>query len=132
MLFPAVFHKDKSSCFGVTIPDIPGCFTAGDTLDEAIQNVQEAVECHLHGEEFIPSPSPLEGWLNDPKYAGGVWIMVDLDLSFLELKARRINISMPEKLLKRIDDYTERHHLSRSGFLAKAADQVLQTSKSHG
>jgi hypothetical protein len=36
MRYPVVIHKDESSDFGVTIPDIPGCFSAGDTYDDAL------------------------------------------------------------------------------------------------
>ncbi|MFO7748660.1 MAG: type II toxin-antitoxin system HicB family antitoxin [Desulfobacteraceae bacterium] len=49
MKFPVVIHKDKDSDFGVTFPDLPGCFSAGDTIEEALANAQEAAECHIDG-----------------------------------------------------------------------------------
>ena len=61
-LYPVVIHKYKKSAFGVTIPDLPGCFSAGTTLDEALRNVQEAIEVHLHGEDLAPEPSALDRW----------------------------------------------------------------------
>ena len=30
----ALIHKDANSCYGVSFPDVPGVFTAGDTIDE--------------------------------------------------------------------------------------------------
>jgi len=47
MQYPIFIHKDKNSDYGVTIPDIPGCFSAGSTVEEAIKNAHEAIECHL-------------------------------------------------------------------------------------
>ena len=52
--YPVIIHKDTKSAFGVIVPDLPGCFSAGATLDEAIRNVQEAVEVHMFGEEIAP------------------------------------------------------------------------------
>lgn len=49
MHYPVVIHKDTESDDGVTVPDLPGCFSAGETLDEALQEVVEAIECHLEG-----------------------------------------------------------------------------------
>ncbi|MBM4289500.1 MAG: hypothetical protein FJ135_15390, partial [Deltaproteobacteria bacterium] len=99
MLFPVVIHKDPDSCFGVIIPDVPGCFTAGDTIDEALRHVQEAVECHLHDAEAAPQPSPIEEHLANPDYRDGIWVMVDIDFSFLAKKHKRINITIPEDVL---------------------------------
>jgi predicted RNase H-like HicB family nuclease len=37
MRYPVVIHKDLDSDYGVTVPDLPGCFSAGTTLDEALE-----------------------------------------------------------------------------------------------
>ena len=48
MLYPiAIERGSDTEAFGVTVPDIPGCFSAGDTLEEAIENVKEAISGHL-------------------------------------------------------------------------------------
>lgn len=125
MLFPVVVHKDRKSCFGVTIPDIPGCFTTGDSLQEALTNVQEAVVCHLRGEEVLPKPGNFEAHMKNRDYSGGVWCMVDIDLGTLESRAKRVNVTLPENLLRDIDAYAHRHGLSRSSFLAQAARQAI-------
>ena len=122
MLFPIVIHKDENSCYGVTIPDIPGCFTAGDTLEEAIGNIQEAVECHLEDEKVVaPEPSDLEALVKKSEYKGGIWVMADVDLSFLEGKAVRINITVPMNVLHQIDRKTK----NRSAFFVKAAKSLM-------
>ncbi|MGS5829379.1 type II toxin-antitoxin system HicB family antitoxin, partial [Acinetobacter baumannii] len=60
MFFPiAIEQGSEDQSFGVIVPDIPGCFSAGDTLDEAIRNVKEAISIHLEllasAEEAIPT-----------------------------------------------------------------------------
>lgn len=125
MLFPVVVHKDENSDYGVTIPDMPGCFTAGTTLDEAINNIQEAAECHYVDEAELPVASSLERFVNDSEYAGGIWVMVNIDLAKLKVKAKRVNITMPENLLHAIDRYAEQYHMTRSGLLAQAAGEYI-------
>jgi predicted RNase H-like HicB family nuclease len=124
MLYPVVIHKDPDSGFGVTIPDIPGCFTGGETLEEAVGRVPEALAVHLWGEEQVPAPSRLETLVDDPAYAGGAWMLVDIDTSVLG-KARRVNITVPERILRDIDSRARRLGLSRSGFLVRAALEAM-------
>lgn len=47
MKFPVVIHKDADSDFSVTVPDVPGCFSAGSTFSQALENVHEALALHL-------------------------------------------------------------------------------------
>lgn len=42
MRYPIVIHKDPDSDYGVTVPDLPGCFSGGDTMDEAIEMAHES------------------------------------------------------------------------------------------
>jgi predicted RNase H-like HicB family nuclease len=125
MLFPIVIHKDANSCYSVSIPDMPGCFTAGESMQEAVNNVQQAAECHYLEEPDLPVPSDLERWVNHPDFQNGTWVMVDVDLSRLQVKAKRVNITLPENLLSRIDRYVSAHHLTRSGLLAQAASRYM-------
>lgn len=121
MLFPVVVHKERRSAFGVTIPDIPGCFTAGDTLDEALRNVQEAVETYLHGETEVPVPSPLDRWVRDPDYSDGVFALVDVNLDFLADQTVRVNITAKRSALALIDRVAKARGEDRSEFLIRAA-----------
>lgn len=57
-IYPAIFHKDEK-CYWVEFPDCPGCFTQGDTLEEAYKMAKEALALWLDGEEPI-APSALE------------------------------------------------------------------------
>ncbi|MFZ5819663.1 MAG: type II toxin-antitoxin system HicB family antitoxin [Chloroflexota bacterium] len=129
MRYPVVIHKDPDSDYGVTVPALPGCFSAGKTLDEALQEVTEAIECHLEGllmdGESIPTPHSIEYHQNDPDYAGGVWAVVSIDLAKLSGKTTRVNITLPERVLKLMDRYAAENGGTRSGLIAQAALEYI-------
>lgn len=131
MKYPIVIHKDSDSDFGVTVPDVPGCFSAGSTMDEAIAMAQEAIECHLEGMlldgEAIPVPTAIENHQKKKEFKGGVWAVVDIDISKLSVKSKRINITMPERLINAVDNYAQKHGESRSGLLAQAVTEYMAT-----
>lgn len=60
MKYPVVIHKEQSSDYGVTVPDVPGCFSAGETMTEALENVREALELHFEGLLADGEPLPQE------------------------------------------------------------------------
>jgi predicted RNase H-like HicB family nuclease len=128
MLYPVYIHVgDDTHAHGVTVPDFPGCFSAADNWDELPAKIQEAIEVYCEGEDMdIPAPTALEALTPKSKYKGGVWMLVDVDVSQLSTRPVRLNVSLPEGLVKRIDAYAKAHHLSRSGFLAKAAVSEME------
>ena len=85
MLYPVYLHVgDETHAHGITIPDFPGCFSAADTLEELPRLIQEAAEVYFEGEGMdIPPPTPLERLELDPNYQGGVWKLVEIDISKL-------------------------------------------------
>jgi predicted RNase H-like HicB family nuclease len=113
MRYPVVIHKDPGSDYGVTVPDLPGCF----------------IECHIEGlmlgGEPIPPPSSIEFHQDNPDYANGVWAFVSVDFSKLSGKSRRVNITIPERLLAAVDAYAKRNGETRSGFIAQAALEFI-------
>jgi len=129
MRYPVVIHKDLDSNYGVTVPDIPGCFSAGDTMDDALTQAVEAVECHIEGllldKEPIPIPKSIEHHQNNPDFAEGTWAVVSVDLSKLSGKSKRVNITIPERLLTLVDQYASRHGETRSGLIAQAAMEFV-------
>ncbi len=129
MLYPVYVHKDSKSAYGVTFPDFPGCFSAADDLGEVPRLAQEAVEVHFEGEDVeIPPPTPIEELAASPGCEGGFWLLLDVDLSKVNTKSVRLNISLPANLVGQIDRYAAEHHMTRSGFLAKAAQQAIGSS----
>lgn len=131
MRFPVVIHKDKNSDYGVTVPDLSGCFSAGDTVDDALTNVIEAIECHIEGMlidgETVPSARTVEQHSKNRQFSGGIWALVDVDLSKLSGKSKRVNITLPERLLVQVDSYASRSGETRSGFLVHAAMDYMST-----
>ena len=121
-LYPVVIHKDRKSAFGVTIPDLPGCFSAGATLDEALRNVQEAVEVHLHGEDIAPEPSDLDSWKAIPAYRDAYAIaLAPVDLSFMNDATVRVNITARKSELAIVDRAAKRAHMDHSAYLVVSA-----------
>ncbi|MCC6157835.1 MAG: type II toxin-antitoxin system HicB family antitoxin [Deltaproteobacteria bacterium] len=47
--YTAVFHPAEEGGFWVSVPALPGCFSQGDTFEEARQNVAESIRCHVDG-----------------------------------------------------------------------------------
>lgn len=128
MLYPVYVHPgDERHAHGVTFPDFPGCFSAADEWADLPRLIQEAVEVYFEGEAGdIPPPTPLEVLARDPAYTDGIWLLVDIDLERVNPRRVRLNVSLPAPLVARIDRYAAAHHLSRSGFLAQAAERRLR------
>ena len=126
MYYPiAIEPGNASQAFGVVVPDLPGCFSAGDTLDEAMENAKEAValwvETAIDQDQPIPRPSTVDVLQADPEYAGWVWALIDVDPALIDDKAERVNITVPRRILSRIDRYASSHGETRSGLLVRAA-----------
>lgn len=126
----AILHKDPDSDFGVSFPDFPGCITAGHTLDEARDLAHEALAFHIEGMrsdgEEIPDPMGFEEALRHALAEGALaFLLVEVPV---EDPVVRANITVPRGLLDRIDRYATAHHLSRSAFLAQAAQRAMSAS----
>lgn len=106
MLFPVIVHKDSDSDYGITIPDFPGVFSGGPTLEEALHNVHEALEMWFCDDEVcrLPAPSPLERVFASEDAQTGAVVMVEVDPSAF---GNSINgtapIIVPLELRDRID-----------------------------
>ena len=123
----ALIHKDADSDYGVSFPDLPGCITAGSTLDEARDMAAEALALHLEGmeedAEAIPEPSSLEAVMADPVNRDGVAILVSAPAS--ASRTVRITMTPPEDVLSAIDRFAEASGYTRSGFLTAAAKKAM-------
>ncbi|MCC7449763.1 MAG: type II toxin-antitoxin system HicB family antitoxin [Anaerolineae bacterium] len=84
MRYPVVIHKDPDSDYGVTVPDLPGCFSAGETMEEALSQAVVSIECHLEAlmldGEPIPLPEGIEFYKQNCNYANGIWAFPARDL----------------------------------------------------
>ena len=124
MKYPiAIELGDETHAFGVVVPDLPGCYSAGDTLDEAIDNAKEAIELWLEtvidDNGAVPEPGSISQHQANAQYAGWVWAVVPIDLAALSDKAERVNITLPARVLRRIDAAAKEAGESRSGYIAR-------------
>jgi predicted RNase H-like HicB family nuclease len=125
----AIEPATPNTSFGVVVPDLPGCFSAGDTLDDAVSNAHEAIdlwcETIIEDGKDIPISKTIAAHQADPEFAGWVWAVVDVPVEKYLGPSEKINITVPRLLLSRIDEYARAHGASRSGFLAEAARQAM-------
>ena len=125
----AIEPGTETTAWGVSVPDLPGCFSAGDTMDEAMENARHAidqyVEIMIEDGAAIPSARTLALLQADPAYSGWVWAVVDVPVEKYLGPAEKINITVPRLVLARIDEYAKTHGMSRSGFLVEAARTAM-------
>ena len=128
MLFPiAIERGDEHHAYGVAVPDLPGCHSAGDTFEEAMINAKEAIEGWLEvAVDFgdpIPEATSIEHHMDNPDFEGWIWAVIDIDLTPYLGKSHKINVTLPDLLVKQIDDFVASHpgDKTRSGFLSRVA-----------
>lgn len=120
LCYIGVVHQDATSAYGIHFPDVPGCFSAADTLDELLPNAAEAMALHLEGER-IPRARSLEAVrrLRDVQadLKSGAFLLA---VPFIHLTGRtvRANITMDAGLLDATDHTAKERGLTRSAFLA--------------
>jgi predicted RNase H-like HicB family nuclease len=124
MRYPiAIEPGDENTAFGVVVPDLPGCFSAGDDLDAAIAGAEEAaaawIDATLDTGDAIPAPSSLEDLRRNPAYAGWIFGVITIDPALLDDTVERVNITLPRRVLRRLDSLAKAAGESRSGYIAQ-------------
>jgi predicted RNase H-like HicB family nuclease len=87
MNFLIAIHKDPDSDYGVTVPDLPGCFSAGSSFFEAMEMAKEAINLHLEGmlddgQEIPELSTDIEKFRNDPNFRDAIWAVVTVNLDW--------------------------------------------------
>lgn len=123
MRFPMIVFKSETSSYGGMLPDFPGCYPMGETLDELLADVQGAVETWMDGEDpaIFPVPSSLEAVQGSEDATGRVLVLAEVDTAFLESATERINITVPRYALSAIDRLAKAQGLSRSAYMVKSS-----------
>ena len=97
--------------------------STGEILDEALNNASEAIELWLEtvidDGGTIPEPRSIGEHQRNPEFKGWVWALVNVDLAQLFDKVERVNITLPARVLRRIDAAAKAAGESRSGFIAR-------------
>ncbi len=128
--YPAIVERAETEGFGVFFPDLPGCTSGGDTLDEAARNAEEAlamwVDEMLQAGEAIPAATPLDAVEVEEDIAVAARLLVRVEMPG---KAMRVNVSIEEGLLSTIDMVAKSQGKNRSAFLADAAREAIRASR---
>ncbi len=126
MKYPVAIHHEDGSAYGVTVPDIPGCFSAGDTFDEALLNTEEAILGHIEilaeDENTAPLATSIEAHRRNPDFEDAVWGFIDVDVTPFLGKGEKINVTLPSFIIRKIEKAGVKN---RSKFLAEAALKAL-------
>lgn len=123
----ALVYKEKNSAFGVQFPDIPGCFSAADSMDELVANAAEALSLWAEDSALAP-PRSVEKIATSKdiarELAEGAFLVA---VPFRENDTRVVtaNISLERGVLKAIDEAAKLRKLTRSAFLAQAAKNEI-------
>ena len=130
MQYPIAIHKDDDSCYGVIVPDVPGCFGAGATFDAAMKDVRSAIDAHLSilADEGVIAPIGLtvDDYVGVDDYKGAIWAYVDVDISAYLGKTDKATVTLPRLLIDKIDAHVAAGGAkSRSAFLANSAAAAL-------
>ncbi len=127
MKYPiAIEIGSPKKLWGVVVPDLPGCFSAADSgIDEAIENAKEAIELWIEvalerGME-IPKPSSITDLQRKKEFKGWIWALAEIDPALLSDEIERINITLPKRVLSRLDAKAKKAGETRSGFIAHLA-----------
>lgn len=124
----ALVHQDSGSAFGVTFPDLTGCFSAADDEADILSNAMEALELYADDNDAMPAPSSIEALKTNPhvkaELAEGAYLL-SVPLIRNAHKTERVNITLNKGLLEAIDEEATRRKMTRSGFLAQAAEREI-------
>jgi predicted RNase H-like HicB family nuclease len=124
--YAAAFEEQPEGGYTVTFPGIPGAITEGDDFKEAWFNAREALELILEAcveaGEALPKQDPVET-IASLMMPG---TKVQLVTAFAPTKAVRINVTMDEGLLERLNRRVEETGRSRSAFITDAVRRSLR------
>jgi predicted RNase H-like HicB family nuclease len=130
--YVAVVEKEPDSAFGVWFPDVEGCFSAGDTLDEAVANAAAALRQHVEALESaghaVAAARSVDAVLRDKDVKASVKagaLLFAVPLLADAGRTVRINVSLDKALVDQIDEAASARGLTRSAFIAQAAREKI-------
>lgn len=124
IFYPCAFLKEDIG-YSVRIPDIDGCFSEGDTMDEACKNALDAIGLNLEGMSDYPAPSePNKIALENGEFIVMLeFNMVDY-LKRNDTRAVKKTLTIPSWL----NSMAEEHHINFSSVLQSALKKQLNIS----
>lgn len=126
--FIALVHKDADSAYGVSFPDLPGCFSAADDYSDLVKNAADALALWFEDEALI-EPRGIEAIRAEvaEDLAEGAFL-VAVPYVKRTTAMKRVNISMDSGILDAIDQAAFDMGLTRSAFLALAAQNQIESA----
>jgi len=127
MKYPiAIEPGSDKAAWGVIVPDLPGCFSAADSgIDEAIENAKEAIElwieAALDAGKDVPKASSITDLQKKGGFKGYIWAIAEIDPALLSDDIERVNISLPKRVLARLDAKAKSAGENRSALIAHMA-----------
>lgn len=117
--------------YGVIFPDLPGCTSSGDTVEQAYEHAFEALALHVEGmiEEGIALPEPSPFNASVPHWLAGVPGRIERTVLVpvkLPGRAMRISVTMDKSLLARLDGVAATSGETRSGYIAQAVRERME------
>ena len=124
--FYGVVHKDADSAYGIHFPDLPGCFSAADALDDILPNAIEAMELWLEDQ-----PEPRASGVDAVRHSAAADLaegafLIAVPRMTSSGRLTRVNVSLDMGTLAAIDTAASARKLTRSAFLAEAARNEIQ------
>jgi predicted RNase H-like HicB family nuclease len=68
--YSVVIEKDEDGIFIASCPTFPGCHTQGETYDEVMQNIKEAIELNIEARKQLNEPIPIESVVDEIEVYG--------------------------------------------------------------
>ena len=126
MHYVALIDKDADSAYGVRFPDLPGCFSAADTVDEIMQNAIEALALYFEDRAAVPARG-IEAVREEvaEDLAAGAVLMPIPHISHRR-RSVRVSLSLDKGLLDTLDEAARTRGVTRSAFIAKAATREIR------
>ena len=133
LVYPAKFYYEKEGGYSVEVPDLIGCVTQGETLEEAIEMAQDAalgwIITAIEDKEDIPKPSKIEDIKLENEKGFVSYILLDLDKSneiYKSKKSVKKTLTIPEWL----NEKAEKMSINFSQVLQEALlNKILKTKK---
>ncbi|MDP9056744.1 MAG: type II toxin-antitoxin system HicB family antitoxin [Pseudomonadota bacterium] len=124
--FIAVVHKDPKSAYGVSFPDLPGCFSAADTLEALLPNACEALSLWFEDSDAVV-PRDIAAIRSEvaDDLAQGAFLLAVPRVSNAG-KSVRVNLSLDRGTVEAIDAAAASRRMTRSAFVAEAARNEIQ------
>lgn len=128
----ALVHQDGDSAYGLSFPDLPGCFAAADKWDAISSAATEALDLWFEDQPDV-EPASLDAIRKRPDVAEAMAdgaVLLPVPYISADTAVERVNVTMERSLLRAIDETAKARGLTRSSFLASAARRELVGARS--